>query len=442
MPLSLLIDFGATRIKSCILNQDTGVLSAVKSRPFPKPLPKEGFEVSVKEINAVFSEICKSYHKKYKYQKIFICSQMHGFALQDGSGAFVTDFISWQDERCLIKKDGVSSYDIFTKELSKDFKQITGMRLRAGFPAVKVLDLLRNNKYKTVKVLCLPEVLCLASGKSLNKVHSTMAQGSGAFDFKTKKPSDKILALFKKYSSAKVLFNTLTNNVEAGGYFIIGGQEIPIYTGVGDHQCAILGAGNTKDTFSVNIGTGSQVSRIQGANVKPPKDLEVRYFFNDDVLFTITHIPAGRVLKEFMDFLGGKNALKNKNIWRAFTGQSLAAARQGSLNFDLGLFDDAYRATGKGGAIMTIRCGDLNLKNFMASLFISFARQYVTASAAFGSLPQVIVLSGGKLAKNNLIKNYLSSETGKKVKICKTIDETLTGLKKLAVFESENKSLY
>ena len=40
--------------------------------------------------------------KRGNIDYIFICSQMHGFILKDKSDNFISNFISWKDERSAI----------------------------------------------------------------------------------------------------------------------------------------------------------------------------------------------------------------------------------------------------------------------------------------------------------------------------------------------------
>ncbi len=73
-------------------------------------------------------------------------------------------------------------------------------------------------------------------------------------------------------------------------------HDIPIFGGVGDMYAAILGAGIGEKDICINIGTGSQVSRL----IKKPSDVrnELRHFFFKQWLDVVTHIPAGEMLNK------------------------------------------------------------------------------------------------------------------------------------------------
>ncbi|MBR4356075.1 MAG: hypothetical protein IKP96_05905 [Elusimicrobiaceae bacterium] len=431
MSYSLLLDFGATRIKSALWDDSTGKLLDIKSRPCTKTnsthLPY--FEIPLAGLTRDFVSVCEDYAARYDYEKIFICSQMHGFVLTDEKHHPLTDYISWQDERALLTHgQEPSSWELFSHTFASDFQSITGMRLRMGFPAVKVLDFLRQHPGMTIRVLSLPEALLLAA-KPYHKVHLTMAAGSGLVDFETRQGSQKLLEFISHTTQgAHVAFNEIVTEIVPAGELSVKHKTRLVYTGVGDHQCAILGAGNTLETLSINIGTGSQVSAICKKAPTGTKT-ERRPFFNNLQLQTITHIPAGRVLAELVNFY---HTLTGKDGWEQFQNISTDDIERATLQFNLAFFPDAWGFQNGAGSISGLTANGLTEKNFWASLFRSFVQQYISAIHLFSINRKRIVLSGGKLAKHPLLINQLEKQLKIPCVAIPLAEETLTGLAQLA----------
>ena len=212
------------------------------------------------------------------------------------------------------------------------------------------------------------------------------------------------------------------------GELTIGTRQVTVYTAIGDHQCAVWGAGNTEETLSFNIGTGSQVSAICA---QAPTDnlTERRHFLDNLELQTITHIPAGRVLAGLVDFY---HTLTGRDGWMQFQTLTHADLQEATLQFNLAFFPDAWGFEPGAGRVSGLTLQGLTEKNFWASLFRSFAQQYISAARLFTPSRQKIVLSGGKLAKHPLLKQYVEENSNTPVHVTPSAEETLTGLCLLA----------
>lgn len=432
MPANLLLDFGATRLKAALCGKD-GELFAVKSYP-STPARREGslVEIPLQQLLQDFQEVLQHYDAIAPYERVFVCSQMHGFVLTDEQNRPLTDYISWQDERALqpLNEWEKSSWEIFSAAFAGNYKDITGMRLRAGFPVVKILDFLRKNSYPCVRVLSLPEALCLG-GKPFNKVHITMAAGSGCIDFLSQLPSPQILDFIQSYTKSRVEFNQITKEIEPAAQLTVNGRRVMLYTGIGDHQCAVYGAGNTLDTLSVNIGTGSQVTAVC-TQASATADTERRHFLHGLQMQTITHIPAGRVLAALIAFY--ESISGRTDGWDCFASAGKKEDPVSCPHFNLALFADAWSADlTPRGSITGLTLENLTSQRCWAGLFYSFAEQYIQSLSLLDtSNRSCIILSGGKLAKNIVLADYFQKKFQKKVQITHAADETLVGLSMLA----------
>ena len=422
----LLIDFGASRVKSAILESD--VIKDVQSHNaiLPSYTQDKKFEVDINKLTQQFKQIAEVYYEKYKYTAVMICSEMHGFVLLNKNNKPVSNYISWKDERCTNKINSVSTIDLISEKLGNTFYEITGMNIRPCYPIFNFYHLLRENQVKSncYKIVSLAEWFCATDGKSLNLAHSTMSAGLGFYNIQTKKIDNRLLDLF----DVDLLFNEVTEDIKIGGFVNIKGKDIPVYTGVGDHQCAVFGAGNNEHTISINLGTGSQIAMIHSKNDK----CEKRPFFNGRNLSVITHIPSGRCLNVFINFL--KEINPNKDFWKIFSEIKLEDIKTSSLKFNLALFTSAWNFDNY-GIIENITEYNLTLKNYAASLIKSYLEQYEKGIDFLGKLDihEKIILSGGIPLKIPVIKEYFLDK-GFKVDITdQKFDETLSGLEKLYI---------
>lgn len=434
----LLIDFGASRVKSAILHLKTAKVSNVTdfSTPANCNCDKGYFEISPLCIKKQFRKICNYYFNilKIEFGEIFICSQMHGAILMDEKKKTpMTNYISWRDERSLEKIKGIETFSILDQEIAAEFKEITGMKLRPGLPFSNIMHLARKNKItKTFRILTLPEYLSVIDKNCLNRVHDSMLASTGFYDIRKKRVSKDLLAFFKSFTKHTPCFNDVTFTESVSGYIRLGLKRIPIFTGVGDFQCAVLGAGNKADkTISVNIGTGSQVSVISRELVSG--NYELRPYFRGQYLKAITHIPAGRVLQKFIELIAYTDDEKRK-FWDELGKINLLQIRKATLSFDLNIFHSSWLYS-KGGGISNIHEEDFTRHNYLASLLSSFISQYCEAIDLLDTKSDFhpIIISGGVIRKLPNLSLILGKMTHKKVVVNKKDEESIIGLKSLAL---------
>jgi sugar (pentulose or hexulose) kinase len=132
-------------------------------------------------------------------------------------------------------------------------------------------------------------------------MHVTDAAASGFFDVFNNQWDKNLIALAgngftfpKVYSELKILGYSKKYDLE-------------VFCGVGDQQASLFGAGLTSDKLVVNIGTGGQVAGLQG-QFETDGNYQIRPYFNGERIRTITHLPSGRALKAFVEFVFGENA--------------------------------------------------------------------------------------------------------------------------------------
>jgi len=120
-------------------------------------------------------------------------------------------------------------------------------------------------------------------------MHATDAAAMGMLDVAACRWSPAALSIARLEQSQ--LPEPVTDVVFAGSSQRYGAQ---VATAVGDQQAALFGAGLDAEQISMNIATGCQVSRL---TCEPSSPAQLRPFFEGKYLQTITHLPAGRLLR-------------------------------------------------------------------------------------------------------------------------------------------------
>ena len=435
----LLLDFGTSRIKSAIVELDTGEFSHIASRSAPAAESDTG-EIPLDVLQSEFSEICHDYYETLgiKFSGIMLSCQMHGLAVLTEDYRPVSGYITWRDERSLTLLDGESSWSLFNRHFGGKFKEISGMKPRPGFPVFNLLHMARlGNLPRQVAVVSLAEVLCLCSRDFAGVTHPTMVAGLGLYDIVRQKPAADILAFIADQSGVRVrLPEAVDENCRAGYWHTGTGGKIPIYVGVGDHQCTVLGAGNLPErTLSINMGTGSQVAAINSAVMNA--EVEQRPYFGRGMLSTITHIPAGRALETFVGFLNStasRVAEPGDTFWQLLASIDPDAILRETLELELGIFGSAWRYNG-GGVIRNIDEENLTPERYLAGLLKSLCLQYKAAAECIDPQAKLrkCVLSGGIPQKLPQLSILLSEVLQRKIMPGSGMDESLVGLRTLAL---------
>ena len=428
--LVLLADFGASRIKAAIGDTAAGKILASKDYPSGTPVFSQNrhCEVSLTEIQTALTRLLNDF-SDFDISGVFISSEMHGFLITDKDNTPLTPYISWKDERCLTTYENSDYFSVLNEKTANAFRDVTGMTARPCFPFYNAFAFLQENpQSKPVKILTLADYLASLFEDFSNQTHITMAAGLGFFNVREKVYEQSFIDTCRK----NISFNAVSDKVVPVAYWRKNGKNIPVYTGVGDHQCAVFGADNDETTISFNLGTGSQISVV---STQTQTQTDLRPFFGGKFLHTITHIPSGRALAVYAGFLGDK----------AFDEIDSLTAREledSSLDFDLAVFESAANFKGYHG-IGNIREKTLTRENWLASLIRSYADQYLALLQRFTLEDQVktVVLSGGISRRIPALREYFKHHLPYDVVVADITEETFFGLLKLVTAIEEEKTI-
>ena len=405
MNVHIAIDFGASRIKSIAFISSHKIIDkfeTVGSNYFKNKIINPNF--FYKSLNKHLNH----YSKKYKFTKIIICSEMHGYALFDKQKNKITKYFSWRFQRDHKKTENIIK-DLETKK----FQKITGLKPRIGLPIINWLSDKSNKKGRNY--LCgIGEILCIIGGKYYGTLHSTYAQSTGFYKLNNTSFFNKKIFLNKIVKIRKNLIGTI----------IFKNEKKFIYGGYGDLQATIAGSNVKNNEILINLGTGSQII-LKNIN-KNYKVFEKRNYFNK-VFDCKTHIPSGRSLNLIADKINKINKEQNY-FWKTISRIKLYNLIKCKEIIDLDYFNLKKKLKAK-----EIK---KNLNKFIIIVLKSYCNQYVNYINSLSlkkTKSKNIVLSGGITNKIPVIKKYIEYETGIKTKLHNsTVDETLRGLLKLS----------
>lgn len=415
----LCIDFGASRVKA-VLHVKGEFFSPMDYAPVaPCRMDSHYFEVSPSSLISLFEFIVQKYSKEYILKGILLCSEMHGFILQNDAGDFIGNYISWQDNRANEIVDGESTFEFIKKRLP-NFKQHTGMSIRCGLPAINLLHLLRTGDLSqgNYRVLSLPEIF------GASHIHTTLLAGLGIWDIYKNMFYRDLMNLYKEFGLS-ISTNIPCSQILKTGQF----RGIPIYTALGDNQTALLGTSLKNEQVILNLGTGSQIAYID--DFRQNINLDQRPYFDGKALSLLSHIPSGRALNCFMGILEEciKWAKGTKNSWDLLMDISLEEIKHSTMTFDLAVFESAHGFV-QGGKIIGIMEKEFSIRSYLASLLRSYIDQYLKIIDDYDVPTKNILLSGGIPKKLPVVRQYLADSLNQTIFLSESsIDETLEGLK-------------
>jgi sugar (pentulose or hexulose) kinase len=440
---TVFVDFGASRIKSVLWSDDQQAITAVRECAAPSPTYGASGEVELdpssywQALENTAGELLKSYQN---VNTLWLCTEMHGVLIGSAKdGLLLTPYISWRDGRAnRVNPTGYSTYDQLSME-ADSFLANSGMKLRLGLPFLTLAHLCRTHQLpSTFRLFTLADWLLWQGGERDPGIHSSLAAGTGFFDIHAQSWSHRLLEM-AGLASHTVNFPRIVGAGESIGSIFLGGRTVRVFGGLGDLQAAAFGAGfPSAAKLMVNLGTGSQV--LSAVTVIPP-GIERRPAVSAGEFAAITHIPAGRALNVFAEFLDGCAIAGSGKpfFWERFATLEVADVLAASPDINLNVFEASWRYQ-QGGAISKIHEGYLTIDSFLANLAKSWLTQYATAMELIDpdrALDKFLI-SGGLSRRASFILPVLEELTGRKGVMTATItgEETLDGLLALFIWKT------
>lgn len=368
------IDIGSTTIKGAVLDPERGRVGEVVRTRFPEPiscLPPRHFEVDPEQIvAATCSVLDQLLLAAPESAAVFFSGQMGGVILVDDGGRPLTNYLSWRDQRTLDTHPAGGSYvDEIERRWSGGELRDLGNELKPGSATSLLYWLAENGRLPAGCTPCavgdfVVGRLCGAPPQ----MHPTQAIG-----LLNLHSGDWHHAAFREVAIANLNWPPLAILNQPIGELRHSGRQIPCYPVLGDQQCALYGIDLQEDELSLNVSTGSQVSRITRQLDLGP--YQSRCYVGDRYLNTITHLPAGRSLNVLVELLAELAQAEGQplcNPWAHVT-RLATEADGGGLECDLSFFSGPMGDTGR---IEGITTENLTVGNLFRAAFRNMAANY------------------------------------------------------------------
>ena len=436
------LDLGSTSIKGAVLDLGRANLSQFHSEPFPGPEPTDiplGHEVCLNKVMAATrSVLARLIEAAPDADELYICSQMGGLVLTDSLGKPLTRYISWRDQRTL------SNYSTEFSFLAKAEIQIgpkglssLGNELKAGSASALLFWLTQKKLLPSgVVASSLGEWVVAQLCQAPLVMHPTMA--IGWLDLPRK---DWGYESFEKLGLNQVAFPRLVWDLAPVGTFHLGQRKLRLHPVLGDQQCALFGTNLKPGELSINASTGSQVSRLNSEFCPGP--YQSRFYFENLMLDTITHIPAGRSLNTIVDLLTEIPRANGVSLdaWGYIAKElkripNTQSSRPSGLDSGLSFFPGPL---GETGYLSGITLENLSVRNWVIAALDSMAGGYRICADRLGTVSgwEGLVLSGGLAHSLPTLRERIGEAFGNiAIRETRGIEETLMGLLRLAQNQS------
>jgi sugar (pentulose or hexulose) kinase len=439
------LDLGTSFIKAAVLDLDASELQQVRRVPFPEPInlpdpvlvefDPSGIVATAKKL---IDQLAAS---SMSHEGVVMCTQMHSLVLMDERGEAQSNCIGWRDQRALEPHPSGSGsyYEVLKQRLTAQQKRELGNELPPGAPICFLFWLAEQGLLEPGLVpVSLADFVLGTLCSSTPSVESTNAM---AYELLQLKTLDWHKEVIKELGLDKLHWPPIRRHGDVVGRMKVGGRTVPCYTPVGDYQCALAGALLSEDELSLNISTGSQVSRLTNQLVLG--NFQTRPFFDAKFTNTFSHLPAGRSLNVLVDLLGEFAQHSGTLIpdpWE-YIARAATAIDHTDLEVKLSFFPGPC---GDKGSISNVREQNLTVGTLFRASFENMAQNYY--DCALRIWPdrswKNIVFSGGLARKLKLLRKIIEQKFQTGSRLCPLEEDTLLGLMVLArVFSGRAKSV-
>lgn len=434
------IDLGTTFIKGAVLDLRARALAHIRRRPFPGRLAPTDpllWEFDPNEIVAAARTVIQELALLApECQGLVMCSQMHGVVLVNDRGEPMSNCVSWRDQRAMMAHpSGSGSYfDEIIRRVSPAQHRQLGQELQIERPICVLFWLAQQGKLSAgLTPVSLPDFVLSQLCNSTPGAEATNAAAYGALNLETMDWHQEVI---KQLGLDHLNWPPLRAQGEVVGFANAGASRVPCYAPVGDYQCALAGAVLSEGEISLNISTGSQISRL--TPTLSLGDYQTRPFFDGEFLNTFTNMPGGRALNVLVDLLSelaaGRADLQDS--W-AFIANSAKEVTATDLKVDLSFFP---KRDEEHGTISNIRGNNFTVGHLFRAAFNDMADKY--RACALRLWPEKswknLVFSGGVACRLEVLREIIQKRFGTGYRLAPFEEDALFGLLILAlVFSGE-----
>lgn len=426
------IDIGSSSIKGAVLDLAASKVRSPISRMFPPPLPhlpSGWIEIDPLVICQATEEVLAALCDQAPDAEVLCVSgQMGGLILVDEHANPLTNYISWRDQRTLETLGSTVPYLERVRQtwLTADYLSEVGQELHPGSTAVllgwlqKMGQLPRCAMPSTIGDFVIARLLG----------HPTPMHATQAIGLMDLARNDWHRPALEQLGLHELSLPDLVLTEECVGVITFGSRTLRVFGAYGDQQCALRGAGLQADELSLNISTGSQVSR-RTARFQPGPFQSRKYFFGD-TLDTVTHLPAGRSLNVLVDLLtelARFQGVELRDPWETIN-QLIENVSNTDLTVNPSFFPGP---TGERGRIDNISTENLTVGTLFHATFQAMADNYARIAERFTPAAwSSVVLTGGLTQKVPRLRALLNERFSAPLRESKG-EETLAGLLDIAL---------
>jgi hypothetical protein len=407
----ILLDIGGSYLKTCTVEKGSQELRNIEIVDTPRFISEADNrrEISENSLNTAVANAIRS-QKSYsrKPAGILISGQMGGFRREGGN------LITWQDRRVL-SKDMNEQFHTFTETLisGTNFAR-TGTQFYPGLPLI-VSALSQDKASNSTEPVCYMSVISSVVSfltKSPNPImHATDAAASGFYDVLGK----HWILDFTNLVENNYFFPRVTSDVMYSG--TSNEFNLDVYCGVGDQQASLLGVGLDYSNVVINIGTGGQVAKLKDDELTRER-IGLRPYFENQLIETVTHLPAGRALKSFVKYcLGNVDSISYSEFFKLIDQNKTIG------KIDISDFE---------GTLLEIQTSPHfdDFAGIAGSFFESMLNAYKGAIQSI-SQSEDLLFAGGVGQKFEMLSRRLGQEMNRRIFIDRSSETTLLGLSKI-----------
>jgi sugar (pentulose or hexulose) kinase len=425
------LDLGTSFIKGALLDLDDPAIRQVRRLPFPGPLnglPPLHYEVDAQLVTGVVRELLDALlDAAPDCAGIVLCTQMHGLVLCTEEGAARSNLITWQDQRVLDSHPAGGTYfDRLLAQVGVLERQELGNELQPSRPLCYLYWLAEQRQLPTETVMPVGVADYVAANLCHSRplIETTNAGAHCAFNLARQTWHQ---AVIRRLGLTGLEWPEILPFGAVVGEYRYAGRAVPVYTPVGDHQCAVLGALPNEGELSLNISTGSQASMVTPS--WQPGEYQTRPFFDGQFLNTITGIPAGRALNHLVNLLTElprRQGIVLDDPWPLIT-EAASAVTTSELMVNLAFFDSM---AGKHGLIGNIREQNLTVGHLFHAAFQNMAENYYAAGLHLSPTQEWrgLVFSGGLAQKIPVLRQLVEDKFQLPHRLSPSSEDTLLGL--------------
>jgi len=427
------IDLGTTSFKGAVLDLDRRSIGGVRQVPAPAcvaGLPSTRHELApMAVIERALGLIGELLRDAPEASDLVLCGQMHGVVLVDDNGQAHSNLVTWKDQRAIEspRTGELGLLESLRRRLTHLELDEIGGELRPGVPIATLAALHAEG---TLPDGLFPSSLCdLVLANLSGRAPTTDPTNAAATGLYHLDRCDWHRGLIERLGLESLRWPEIRPFRDIATEVEVDGRRLRCFTPVGDQQCALAGTGLLDGELSLNISTGSQVSRVGRDRTRG--NYLVRPFFDDRWLRTIVSVPAGRslhVLVNVLTELGGRESDPWDDIRSA-----VDRVAESDLDIDLSFFASL---TGDRGRIANIHEGNLSVGHLFLAAFRSMAANYARCAAALaweGDRDRVVFSGGLALRLPRLCREILLQLGNPPHRVGTNEEDTLRGLLSLGL---------